>query len=113
MSEVAPVLLDPGGVFGGVAFALEGGEGFAFVAAECADGLGGISAVGPVSGDLVLRAATAVVGAVSLMSAGAGLSVGSGLGGVFALTGSGLLGGRLLLAAGVFGLSGLVLGLGG
>lgn len=47
-------MLDPGGILGGVAFALEGGEGFTFFAAEGADGFGGAFAGGTVAGDLAL-----------------------------------------------------------
>jgi hypothetical protein len=58
-------LLHPGGILGGVAFALEGGESFAFFTAESADGFGGAIGIGTVVGDLVLGVAASVAHAVA------------------------------------------------
>ncbi len=69
---------------------MEGGEGFAFFAAEGADGFGGAFAVGAVAGDLVLGVAVA-----ALMALAGGLAVSAKLTGLSVL--SGLLSLALLL----------------
>jgi hypothetical protein len=85
LGEVAPVLLDPRGVFGGITFALEGGERFAFLGAQGTDDLGGTAAVGSVAGDLALAVARAGLrGAAGLVLARR-LAVLACLGGLLAL----------------------------